>query len=76
MRHLPILAIATIALLLGACGSVEYKDTNADVDRRPECDKSSQHPGDPVAPWCEREQSASWSTDSKDEPIDFTKKSP
>jgi hypothetical protein len=74
MRNLPILAVATAALLLGACGSVDYRDTNADVDQRPECDKSSQHPGDVAAPWCTREQSATWSSDDKGEPVDFKKK--
>jgi hypothetical protein len=72
MRILPVAVIAA-TLLLSACGSVEYKDTNADVDKRPECDKGSTHPGDTAAPWCTREQSATWSSDSKDDPIDFKK---
>ena len=33
--------IAATTLLLAACGSVEYKDTNAAVDARPECDKGT-----------------------------------
>ena len=75
MRILPILAAATTLLLLAACGSVEYKDTNADVDRRPECDQGSQHPGDVVPPWCERSQSATWSSEDKSGvSIDFGKK--
>ena len=75
MRLLPILACATSLLLLAACGSVEYKDSNTAVDRRPECDKGSQHPGDTVAPWCQRSQSASWSSDSKGGvSVDFGKK--
>jgi hypothetical protein len=73
MRTLPLAIVAT-TLLLGACGSVEYKDTNADVDKRPECVKGSLHPGETVPPWCERSQSATWSSDSKAEPIDFGKK--
>lgn len=72
MRILPVAIVAT-TLLLGACGSVEYKDTNAAVDARPECDKGSKRPGEPVPPWCEREQSANWSTESKGKPIDFKK---
>ena len=75
MRILPI-SILAAAALLAACGSVEYKDTNAEVEARPECDKSSQHPGDVQAPWCTRTQGASWSSDSKGEPVDFTKKTP
>jgi len=73
MRLTPIAAIAA-ALMLAACGSVEYRVTNAEVDARPECDKGSPHPGDVQAPWCTREQSATWSSESKGEPIDFTKK--
>ena len=73
MRHLTIVAAA---LLLAACGSVDYKDTNAEVDARPECEKGSLRPGETVPPWCEREQSATWSSDSGDESIDFGKKTP
>ena len=62
MRILSMSAIAASALLLGACGSVEYKDTNAEVDARPECEKGSLRPGETVPPWCEREQSATWSS--------------
>ncbi len=75
MRIQPI-AILAAALLLAACGSVEYKDNNADVDTRPECDKSSQRPGDVQAPWCTRAQGLNWSNESKGEPVDFTKKTP
>ena len=76
MRILSMSAIAASALLLGACGSVEYKDTNAEVDARPECEKGSLRPGETVPPWCEREQSATWGSDGKDAPIDFGKKTP
>jgi hypothetical protein len=74
MRLMPAAIVVVAALLLGACGSVEYKDTNAAVDARPECDKASVHPGDVVAPWCTREQSANWSSETKGAPIEFGKK--
>jgi hypothetical protein len=77
IRPVAVLPVAVVsALLLSACGSVEYKDTNAAVDARPECDKSSQHPGDAVPPWCKREASATWNSDSRAEPVDFGKKTP
>jgi hypothetical protein len=66
--------IAATTLLLAACGSVEYKDSNAAVDARPECEKGSLRPGESVPPWCEREQSATWGSDDKGEPVDFGKK--
>ena len=66
----PALALAA-ALLLGACGSVEYKDTNADVDKRIECDKASQHPGNVAPPWCQRSQGATWSSDKPGMQVDF-----
>ena len=73
MRMLPVIVVAT-ALLLGACGSIEYKDTNAEVDARPECEKGSLRPGETVPPWCEREQSATWT--GEDQPIDFKQGTP
>lgn len=67
-----ILSLLVVALLLGACGSVEYRDTNAAVDARPECAGfDDSQPGEPVPEWCERAQEARWSSDSDDEPIDF-----
>ena len=63
--------IAATSLLLAACGSVEYKDSNAAVDARPECAGGSTRPGETVPPWCQREQAATWSSDSKDEPLDL-----
>jgi hypothetical protein len=67
--------IAATTLLLAACGSVEYKDSNAAVDARPECAQGSLRPGETAPPWCEREQSATWSSDSKDAPLDLSGKS-
>jgi hypothetical protein len=69
-----IVAILAIALLASACGSVEYKDTNAAVDARPECAGSTPQPGEPVTSWCRREQSTSWSSDSKTKPVDLSGK--
>lgn len=66
-------AIAATALL-SACGTMGYKDTNAAVDANPSCEQGSLHPGEPVPPWCEREQAATWSSDSESKPVDFTGK--
>lgn len=69
MRILPLLAVA---LLLSACGSVQYRDTNAAVDARPECvGFDDSQPGAPVPEWCERTHEAVWSSDANDEPFDF-----
>lgn len=65
---LPIL----IVLCASACGSVEYKDTNAEVDKRAECVGSEGRPGEAVSPWCKREQSAEWSSGKKSEKIDLS----
>jgi hypothetical protein len=73
-NHMRLAMIAAATLLLAACGSVEYKDSNAAVDARPECEKGSLRPGESVPPWCEREQSATWGSDDKGEPVDFGKK--
>ena len=43
LRHACAAVAAT--LLLAACGSVEYRDTNAEVDRRPECVGQNDRPG-------------------------------
>jgi hypothetical protein len=71
MRTIAFLPLLGIALLASGCGSVEYKDTNAEVDARPECAGSDPRPGEPVESWCKREQSASWSNQHKPEPVDF-----
>jgi hypothetical protein len=69
--RLPLLIAAT--LLASACGSVEYKDTNAAVDANPECIGAEGRPGEAVAPWCKREMRADIKTGSKGEAIDFKK---
>jgi hypothetical protein len=74
MRLVPATTLAMLALGLAACGTLGYEDTNAAVDERTECVGASNHPGDPVAPWCKREQSATWSSESKRKPVDFSGK--
>ncbi|TKR30203.1 hypothetical protein FCE95_08660 [Luteimonas gilva] len=68
----PLLIAAT--LLASACGSVEYKDTNAAVDANPACVGAESRPGEAVAPWCKRELGAELKTERKSEKIDFKKK--
>ena len=71
MRTCQGLAFFLIALLLSACGSVEYRDTNAAVDANPQCE-ISEKPGELVAPWCKREQSANWELGGgESKPVDF-----
>ncbi len=69
-----ILLIALVALT-GACSSVEYNDTNAQVDARPECiGTDSAHPGYKPPLGCERKTEATWSSDDKPEPLDLSGK--
>ena len=71
MRSLTLLATAVLAGSLTGCGGVEYRDRNAEVDARPECDGSVGRPGEPVPAWCDRTQEATWSSDSESTGIDF-----
>ena len=72
MRILFLIALVT---LTGACSSVEYHDTNAEVDARPECvGTDSARPGDKLPPWCDRKTEATWSSDDKPEPLDLSGK--
>ena len=71
MRTIAFMTLLSVALLANGCGSVEYKDTNAAVDARPECAGSDPRPGEPVESWCKREKSGTWSSESKSEPVDF-----
>lgn len=73
MKRLAFVAVAA-GCMLSACGSVEYKDTNAAVDANPSCEQGSTRPGETVAPWCKREQSTTWSRDSKSKPVKFEDK--
>lgn len=68
----PLLIAAT--LFVCACGSVEYKDTNAAVDANPECVGADGRPGEATSPWCKREVRAEWKTGGEGEKIDFKKK--
>jgi hypothetical protein len=70
----PVLTAITATVLLSACGTMGYKDTNAAVDANPVCEQGSTRPGEPVPPWCEREQAATWKSDSESKPVDFTGK--
>ena len=72
MRLVHAATFAAIAMSLTACGTLGYEDTNAAVDERTECVGESNRPGDPVAPWCKREQAATWSSESESRPVDFT----
>lgn len=75
MRPIPAATVAIlVALGLSGCGTLGYEDTNAEVDRRAECADGSTRPGELVAPWCKREQAATWTSESESKPIDFTGK--
>lgn len=67
----PRAACLPLVAALAACGSVEYKDTTAQVDADPLCVSAPDHPNEPVAANCRREQSAAWSSQRKSEPVDF-----
>jgi hypothetical protein len=69
-----LLLLLSTTIVLAGCGTMQYEDTNTAVDARPECVDASTRPGEPVAPWCERKQSAGWTTDSKSEPLDLSGK--
>jgi hypothetical protein len=65
------LALIAATVLLSACAGMEYRDPNAAVDARPECDGSVGRPGEPVPAWCDRTGEASWSSESDSAGIDF-----
>ncbi|MGO4262969.1 hypothetical protein [Lysobacter sp. TAB13] len=67
-----IVSIA-VAAALSACGGLEYRDTNAAVDARPECASGPSRPGESPPGWCERKVEAVRG-DDKGEPVDFKKK--
>lgn len=66
---LPLLTAAA----LSACGGVEYRDTHAAVDARPECAAGPTRPGETPPAWCERKTEARWSSDRQGEKVDFKK---
>ena len=59
-----------MTVLLAACGSVEYRDSNAAVDADPRCIGGEGQPGDAPPAWCAREASATWKP-AEGEKIDF-----
>ncbi len=67
LRALCLLLVPAVA----ACGSVEYKDTTAQVDANPLCVSASDQPNEPVSENCRREQSATWGSGRKGAPMDF-----
>ncbi|MCF7223691.1 hypothetical protein [Marilutibacter chinensis] len=70
----PVAIAGLLALLTGGCASVDYYDTNAAVDARPECTgMGHEKTGEPVPAWCEREQGATWSGGADDKmEVDFS----
>lgn len=71
-----ILAPLLLALAVTACGSVEYRDTNAAVDADPLCASQPDRPNEPVSERCKRQTSASYTTGKpKEEPLDLSGKS-
>jgi hypothetical protein len=68
-------AATLLALLAAGCGSYEVRDTNAAVDRNPACASRPDRPGEPVSRDCEREASATWSSERRDSaPVDFRRR--
>ncbi len=67
LRAIGLLLVPAIA----ACGSVEYKDTTAEVDANPLCVSAADQPNELVSEQCRREQGATWSSERKSEPVDF-----
>ncbi|KLI99916.1 hypothetical protein [Luteimonas sp. FCS-9] len=71
MRTLWILAAA---LPLAACGTTDYRDTNAAVDADPLCASRPDRPGEPVSRDCERYSEGRWSSRPEPQPVDFRKR--
>lgn len=70
-----IILLTALAALTAACSSVEYHDTNAQVDARPECiGTDSDQPGYKPPMGCERRTEATWSSDDTSEPLDLSGK--
>lgn len=68
MRSLWSLAAA---LSLAACGTMEYRDTNAAVDSNPLCVSRPDQPGEPVSRDCERYREGVWRSKSDTQPVEF-----
>ena len=55
------LAVFLSSLLLAGCGSVDYRDTTAEVDARAQCTGMDEdEPGTVLPDWCERTSTATW----------------
>jgi len=67
------LLLVALVVLAAACGSMDYRDSNAAADANPLCTSRGDRPGEPASRDCERVQEGSWSSDAKNEPIDFRK---
>jgi hypothetical protein len=69
-----IAVLLAVTLSAGACGSVEYRDSNAAVDANPLCASAPSQPGEPVSKDCERTREAGWRLDTQPsrEPLDFS----
>ena len=65
------LTVFGASVLLAACGSVDYRDTNAAVDANPLCASRPSQPGEPVSRDCERRADGAWSTRRDAQPVDF-----
>ncbi len=66
-------ALAAVVLFSG-CANVEYRDTNASVDARPECaGTENAKSGEGIPSWCERSSTVEWSSSDSSE-VDFGRK--
>lgn len=70
-----LLFLALIAAATTGCGSVEYRDTNNNVNANPMCASDPDRPGEPVALACERKTETVFSTERKEPPLDLSGKS-
>lgn len=65
MRH-SVCLLAPL-LLFSGCASMEYHDTNAAVDARPECAGTEYaRNGEGVPGWCDRSSTVKWSSSGTD----------
>ena len=61
--HRTGLFLAVACLSLAGCGTVEYRDTNAEVDARHQCiGVEDENPRAAVPDWCKRESTATWTS--------------
>ena len=63
------LAVFLSSLLLAACGTVDYRDTTAEVDARAQCTGMDEdEPGTVLPDWCERTSTATWRVGEEEMP--------